>query len=477
MEDEILQPVSLEGTSPKTSKPDPGGGNGKQPFLWVLVILLLGVVTVWGIRSLSPPGDPVAADPTPAPLPTPTPTPDPALRERAERALEAVVEQIRPLRQAEPEWWAGEDWERVRAEMEAADQWMADKEYVRAAEAYEGLRPEIESLNARLPGLPERLLSPAKEAYAKGERDRAEGLLRAILSVDSGHAEALDLLPRAQVADQSFERLQQARAFAEKAEWDLAWAELNRLESLDDAFPGSGDLRERVSREIGKLEFQAWISKAFAALERRELEEAEGFLKQAAGFDPDHDAVKELEEQLEDLRVQRQVVKLRDEAEALEETEQWKKAYERWLEISSLDPNTPWVKEGLARALKWKVAEEKLERGLQNPNSAQTAQWVEEFRERRDWPAGLEAKAAELVETWERHQQPVEVVLRSDFETEVSIKRVMKWDTFIEKELELKPGSYVAEGKRMGYRDVRVPFEVKPGGDKVDVTVICTEGI
>ncbi len=147
------------------------------------------------------------------------------------------------------------------------------------------------------------------------------------------------------------------------------------------------------------------------------------------------------------------------------------------MEISSLDPNTPWVQEGLARALKWSVVEENLERGTQNIGTARTAQWVEEFREREGWPAGLEAKAAELVMAWDLRQQPVEVLLRSDFETEVSIVRVLNWDTFIEKELELKPGEYVARGRRMGYRDVRVPFEVKAGGDKVEVTVICTEGI
>jgi tetratricopeptide (TPR) repeat protein len=447
--------------------------------MWVLILLLAGGGALLGLKHFlsSTERVPVVEEPTPTPEPIPTPTPDPALRARAKTALQAVVERMRPLRQAEPEWWAGEAWDRLQADIETADQHMADAEYVRAAEAYENLVPDLDALIAELPGLPGRLLPRAKEAYAKGERDRAVGLLQAILSVESGHEQARALLPRAQVADQSFERLQQALAYAGKSEWDLAWAELKRLEKLDDAFPGASDLQEQVSREIGRMEFQDWISKAFAALERLELEEAEQFLRRAAAFDPDHSAVKDLEAQLRDLRVQRQVMELRDQAESLEHKEEWKEAYEHWLQISSLDPNTPWVKEGLARALKWKVVEEKLERGKQNPGSAQTAQWVEEFRERSGWPAGLEKKARELVADWDLRQQPVEVVLRSDFETEVSIVRVLNWNLFIEKELELKPGSYVARGRRMGYRDVRVPFEVKPGGETLEVTVICTEGI
>lgn len=476
MEDELLQPISLEGEKGKPPKPDSGGGGkGRRPFLWLLVLLVLGFGLFLGIYRLPPPAEPIPAEPTPVPVPTPTP--DPALRERAERALQSVVERMRPLRQAEPEWWAGGAWDQIQMEIEAADQWMADADYVRAADAYEAVIPDLDSLAAQLPGLPERLWPLANRAYANGERDRAVGLLQAMLSVDSDHAEAQALLPRARVADQSFERLRQARDYAEASEWDLAWAELNRLDSLDDAFPGAADLRERVGREIGRLEFQEWISQAFAALERQDTEEAERLLERAAAFDPDHAAVKDLRSQLRDLRVQRQVMELRGEAEALEAKEQWKEAYERWLEISSLDPNTPWVQEGLARALKWSVVEENLERGTQNIGTARTAQWVEEFREREGWPAGLEAKAAELVMAWDLRQQPVEVLLRSDFETEVSIVRVLNWDTFIEKELELKPGEYVARGRRMGYRDVRVPFEVKAGGDKVEVTVICTEGI
>ncbi len=259
MEDELLQPISLEGEKGKPPKPDSGGGGkGRRPFLWLLVLLVLGFGLFLGIYRLPPPAEPIPAEPTPVPVPTPTP--DPALRERAERALQSVVERMRPLRQAEPEWWAGGAWDQIQMEIEAADQWMADADYVRAADAYEAVIPDLDSLAAQLPGLPERLWPLANRAYANGERDRAVGLLQAMLSVDSDHAEAQALLPRARVADQSFERLRQARDYAEASEWDLAWAELNRLDSLDDAFPGAADLRERVGREIGRLEFQEWIS-------------------------------------------------------------------------------------------------------------------------------------------------------------------------------------------------------------------------
>jgi hypothetical protein len=48
---------------------------------------------------------------------------------------------------------------------------------------------------------------------------------------------------------------------------------------------------------------------------------------------------------------------------------------------------------------------------------------------------------------------------------------------FTRKELQLKPGRYVAIGSRPGYRDVRREFTLTPGGTAVVVDVRCTEAV
>jgi hypothetical protein len=76
-----------------------------------------------------------------------------------------------------------------------------------------------------------------------------------------------------------------------------------------------------------------------------------------------------------------------------------------------------------------------------------------------------------------RAATPLAVVLVSDNQTEVSIFRVGKLGTFQNRELSLRPGSYVATGSRPGYRDVRLEFRVAPEIDLKPITVACEEPI
>jgi len=68
------------------------------------------------------------------------------------------------------------------------------------------------------------------------------------------------------------------------------------------------------------------------------------------------------------------------------------------------------------------------------------------------------------------------VVLRSDNLTRVSIFKLGEFAPFTEKTLQLKPGKYIAEGIRPGYRDVRVEFTVL-GAGTAPVVVQCRETI
>ncbi|MCB1749881.1 MAG: hypothetical protein KDK06_22105, partial [Gammaproteobacteria bacterium] len=70
---------------------------------------------------------------------------------------------------------------------------------------------------------------------------------------------------------------------------------------------------------------------------------------------------------------------------------------------------------------------------------------------------------------------PLEVTLRSDAATLVSVQRVGELGRFDERSLSLLPGRYVALGRRDGYRDVRVEFDVSHGREATPVVVRCEE--
>ena len=77
----------------------------------------------------------------------------------------------------------------------------------------------------------------------------------------------------------------------------------------------------------------------------------------------------------------------------------------------------------------------------------------------------------------EASQIPIEVQFVSDNLTDVTLLRVERFGLFEQQKMSLKPGKYVAVGKRSGFREVRKEFVV--GFDQTPRLVIvqCDEPI
>ena len=89
----------------------------------------------------------------------------------------------------------------------------------------------------------------------------------------------------------------------------------------------------------------------------------------------------------------------------------------------------------------------------------------------------LRRERAQLASIIDAAEQPVEVVLRSDGQTEITILKVQRLGVFDKRVLSLRPGVYIALGTRLGYRDVRVRVQVSPRAPGVTVDIRCEEAI
>ena len=72
-------------------------------------------------------------------------------------------------------------------------------------------------------------------------------------------------------------------------------------------------------------------------------------------------------------------------------------------------------------------------------------------------------------------RQPLQVELRSDGETQVTLYHVGRLGRFATHQLSLRPGTYTVTGARTGYRDVRRVFSLKPGDKMTIVDIRCEE--
>jgi hypothetical protein len=89
----------------------------------------------------------------------------------------------------------------------------------------------------------------------------------------------------------------------------------------------------------------------------------------------------------------------------------------------------------------------------------------------------LAGQRDELSRLLKRAATPITVELVSDDKTSVSIYKVGVLGSFVNRRIELRPGTYVAVGARPGYRDVRLEFRVAPEIEMEPVIVRCEEPI
>ncbi len=471
-----LQPSSLDPSGPRRSRRRPRKSSSKS-MVWVAAALVLVGLGLVGWAARNGVGAVVAPVSTPTPVPVPTATPDPALRLIAEGALEDVVEVLGALRPTAPEAWAGEDWANAMTANEQGDGFMAEQEWEQATEAYNRVSALLLPLQAQLPQVPGRLMPLVLDAIAAGEKAKAVDLVEAILFVDPEVGGGEALLARARVADQSLAALTRGQELLEQELYDEAYVSVQQVKKLDPLFPGFNELEEEVEERLIQRELGELLGRISAALDAEDLDTAEAALREAQQIDPDHPGVEDAARQVNALILTRMILKEKAFAEKLAAEEKWSLAHGQWLKIKALDPYAPWVDEGLETSKRWAVIDVKLKKGMEAPASDQTRTWLMEFEDQSGWPSGLVKRAEDLQNAHTLWTTPVPVVLVSDGETEVTLRKVGQWSELIRKKLSLQPGDYVATGGRMGYRDVRVAFTVEPGADVQEVEVICTEGI
>ena len=89
----------------------------------------------------------------------------------------------------------------------------------------------------------------------------------------------------------------------------------------------------------------------------------------------------------------------------------------------------------------------------------------------------LARKVAQLQEAVRLAVIPVELLIRSDNQTEVLIYHVGRLGRFAEKKITLRPGRYTVTGTRAGFRDVRKVVNLRPDSAMQSLLIRCEEPI
>jgi tetratricopeptide (TPR) repeat protein len=407
-----------------------------------------------------------------------------AYEPQAEQALRDVISRSRRLEQMDVKVWGGPDWATVREQTNAADLKLRAHAYREAAEAYERISQQLEQLQARSRLVLTRALQEGDRALRDGDAGAASGAFQLAATIAPEDPAAKSGLKRATVLDRVREATEQGAVFERRAELDRAAESYRQALTLDPLDQAARTALARVESAIRERRFAAAMSRGLQALDDRQWEQAVEAFQAADRLQPDSRQVKDGLARAEAGRTLEAIASHREQAEGLEQQEDWAAAAEQYEAALALDPTLVFARGGRSRTRRREQLAARLEYHLQNPgrlSSPEVAAEAEAVLEQADAaaPAGPEhlRQTARLRQLLTAATTPVTVWLYSDAQTEVTVYRVGRLGSFAKHSLQLKPGTYTVVGSREGYRDVRHTLVVAPGHEPAPLLVRCEEAI
>ncbi len=407
-----------------------------------------------------------------------------ASRELADGALGTLLTLDEQLQSVGVNLWGGVDWAEARLFADSGDEHYKTRNYADAAAAYRRSIERLESLEVRAPEIANRALQDGFAAIEAGDKAAALDRFQLVLAIQADNDEAKAGMDRAINLDRVLEVMAEASALAIEEDWNRAQKAYQTVLDLDPEWSPAREGLQRIDATLVSIGYESTMSAGYAALAAKNYVEARRQFEEAKRLrSEDRDANSALAQIAEEQQLAR-IILLRTEAERFDQAEQWSAAAEKYQEILQIDGSLVPVRQALQRA---RQREELKNRMNYEINAAdqfneqpiwQRANQVLIFAQSIEQPGPILAdQILQLTELLEIAATPVSVQFESDNLTNVVVYKVGNLGTFIQRTLELRPGTYVAVGSRDGYRDVRRDFRVAPGGLTSPVVLRCEDPI
>lgn len=407
-----------------------------------------------------------------------------AVKAATDEALGDLLSKLERLRYRAIERWGGQPYLDAVDMYEQGDAAYVSRNYALAGERYRKAIRMLDPFFDRIDEVFKETLAAAHEAFARPDPAEAVRLFDLAVAITPGHREAEAGLARALNLESVLDLTAQGVQFENDLELQAAKRAFEKALELDSLWEPAATGLERVKAAIKQRSFDMRMTEGFDALAAGDFASAKAAFNAAKGLNPTStqpaDGLLQVDQAIRLANIQR----LERQAEALVADEQWEEAVGVYKEILGIDPDLQFAKEGLRNATSRAALHNRLQELIDDPDSLsdpvnmQTATRLL-LDVARIAPMGprLEDQKNELSRLLKRAATPVKVQLISDNATDVAIFKVGQLGNFTTRQLELRPGVYVAVGNRPGYRDVRLEFRVAPEIDMKPIVIQCEEKI
>ncbi|OUR75975.1 hypothetical protein A9Q83_16570 [Alphaproteobacteria bacterium 46_93_T64] len=259
-------------------------------------------------------------------------------------------------------------------------------------------------------------------------------------------------------------------------------------------------LQEILIQDPTRLEYEARVSEIEMILTEREFEQAvssgllaasqENFpdlkkaLLRARNIYPLRSEIRSLESKLTDLKMKIAITGFSQKAENAIKADQWKIAHAAFEKAAALDPSDGDVLRGLDMSTKIIVHQALISEYLDAPNrlsSPEISRAAQKAINDADLygalSPSLNKQLSTLTEQITLRNKPVQVTVVSDNLTHIFVRGVGQVGKILKYQIELKPGIYLFEGRREGFKAKIVTIQIKTTDKAIQVKVISDEPV
>ena len=253
---------------------------------------------------------------------------------------------------------------------------------------------------------------------------------------------------------------------------------------LDPDWAPAASAVDRIKASIVQSQFNEAMSRAFTALSDDDYEAARKAFIEAGEIIPESTEPADGLLQIEIAKKQTQFAEMRQTADALVEQEKWGQALQSYKDALDQDSTLVFAKKGYQLSLKRNNLDLALERYINSPavmvkdsELTKAKKLLVQAAREKDRGAKLKQQIKDLSLYVSLARIPVELQIRSDSKTDITVYRVATLGKIYQTSMELIPGAYTIVGTRKGYRDVHENLTLLGGRGAVSVDVSCTEKI
>ncbi len=405
-------------------------------------------------------------------------------RKDAQDVLAELLGIQEELTAIEVEQWGQPAYDDALEQASIGDQYYREQDFLLALESYENSRDALQSLQESIPTVLDRTLIDGQNALSNGDARAAREAYSLALLLDPQSEAARIGMQRANNLEEVAALVARADDLVADGELQQALAVLQEARQLDPYDETLLPSIQAVNDQVLENQFAGIMSAGYARLGDGDPEGAIAEFERAATLGIRQEEALAAITQTENEIASVQINRLRNQISAAESDERWQEAADSYGEVLAIDPNLTFAIEGFAYAEQRANLDRLLQEALADPERL-GEQDVYQFNldvyyvglEIENPGPRLSGQLGELRSLLEDSQVPRDVNFFSDNLTQVSLQRVGELGNFEQTTLTLKPGRYVAIGRRSGFREVREEFTVGFGQTPESITVRCEERV